>query len=169
MRRPVFVSPAPAWFTDTKLRAELTAAGVPLEPQVGAVILDCQYVDNAPTGRVFVVIVDVADVNDDQWDATVRQVVAAHVPNARETSKQRRKRLLDQLLNIQEELQVVRQLAEAQESLKLFQSIRTWNNQLLTQLLAANVPLTINPLPGKTWNQYKADILATAKAIIDAE
>lgn len=157
----MFVDPPPARVTPSKLRAELLAAGVPLEPAKPYEALDCQ----SSGGKWAVVIL----AETDQWDALTRQVVGAHVPDPLETRKQRRKRLLDALIDAQDELQIVLQLAEAQESLKLYQALRLWNNQLRTQLMNAGLPLTVPVLPGKTWAEHKADVLATARAIIDAE
>jgi hypothetical protein len=83
-------------------------------------------------------------------------------------SKASRKDRVGELIESTGELFVL-MLAAHRENLELLQGIRTWCNQLRSQLIAAGLPLTVPQLPGKTWEQYKADVLNRAKAVIDAE
>ena len=61
------LSPTPGRITPAKLRAELLAAGVPLQPEKPLEPLNCYY-----SGNHFAVLLP---VDTDQWDTTVQQVV----------------------------------------------------------------------------------------------
>lgn len=159
-RRAVFVLPAPARVTPAKLRAELLAAGVPLEPAKPHEPLDCYF-----SGDRFAVIVD---ADTDQWDAAVQQVVGAHVPDPLEGPKPRRKRRVREVLQKREE-QIVLLVAANRELFDALLQTRTRFNTLRQQLIAGGLPLTVQPLPTQTWDEFKDGILARADADIDAE
>lgn len=152
--------PDPGRVTPTKLRAELQAASVPLEPAGLLEPLNCYY-----SGAAFVVVV--AFVGS-EWDEAVRQVVAAHVPDPAETPKQRRKREVREVLASRDETIVLLTSANRE----LFESLREARatiNQMRQQLIQAGLPLTVQPLINRTWEQATAAALGRADATIDSE
>lgn len=146
--------------TPAKLRAELVAAGVPLEPSMPHEPLDCYF-----SGERFAVIIE---TTGDQWDATVQQVVGAHVPDAMLTRKQRRKARVREILAGRDEL-IVLLLSANRELFESLRETRAWNNQLRAQLLAAGLPLTVPVLQNRSWEHATASVVGRADADIDAE
>lgn len=154
------LSPTPGRITPAKLRAELLAAGVPLQPEKPLEPLNCYY-----SGNHFAVLLP---VDTDQWDTTVQQVVAAHVPDQQETKKQRRKRKIRELLGSKDEL-IALLFAANRELFESLRETRAWCNQLRQQLNSAALPITVPTLQNRTWEQATASVVSRADATIDAE
>lgn len=163
-RRAVFVDPAPERVTPSKLRAELLAAGVPLEPIVAGVALDCYHADTG-SGRVFAVIID---ADTDQWDALTRQVVGAHVPDELLTPIQHKKQQVVASLSARD-VQSVRLRATLKLIMSVFIETRAAINKLTRELSDAGLNVTQTKLTNRSWEQLEAALATLAEIEVDQE
>ena len=142
-----------------QLRAELIAAGVPLR---AAPVPGFPWMDIIREADTLTMVID---SDSDQYDAIATQVIQAHIPPAELTASQLKRRAARAALRDADD----RTLIAVRSGLRvIYQNLteaRTAINQLRSQLVAAGLPLTVQPLINRTWDQA----LAAVEQQIDAE
>jgi hypothetical protein len=126
------------------LRAELIAAGVPLRPMVA----DLPPSDVYTSGDRLIVVID-ADARDDQYDASVAKVLAAHQPTPELTPEQAKRQQAKVVLASTDDLQSV--VSRAMDKVRHQEMVEIRN--AINDLIAGRRP---QPLVIQTLEQVRA-------------